>query len=132
MIERNLPCGCVPPRCTGHEAVTSNLSMIQVLRAHATAASKMELDLTGAICYDAADEIERLTAALTACQTYDYRTIIDESDRLRAALSEAIDYVEADSSEGLEISNNWRELLGRPTVAIQPSETPLNDLGESK
>lgn len=22
MIERNLPCGCVPPRCTGHEALT--------------------------------------------------------------------------------------------------------------
>lgn len=31
-------------------------------------------------------EIERLTAALAACQTYDYRQIIEASDRLRAAL----------------------------------------------
>lgn len=29
-------------------------------------------------------EIQRLTAALAACQTYDYRQIIEESDRLRA------------------------------------------------
>ena len=50
--------------------MTSNLSMVTVLRRHATAACKMELDLTGAICNDAADEIERLedeNAALREC-----------------------------------------------------------------
>lgn len=71
----------------------SNLSMIQVLRAHATAASKMELDLTGAICYDAADELERLAAESEArhqsClvlmrSVQDHRS---EIERLRAVLT---------------------------------------------
>lgn len=35
----------------------------------------------------AADEIERLTAALAACQTHDYRQIIEESERLREGIS---------------------------------------------
>ena len=39
-------------------------------------------------------EIERLTAAVAACQTYDYRTLADEIERLRVALMKATHVIE--------------------------------------
>lgn len=66
-------------------AMTSNQVMIDLREAIAECA-KADCHGWRNTMEAAADEIERLTAALAACQTYDYRQIIEESDRLRAAL----------------------------------------------
>lgn len=68
-------------------------------------------------------EVQRLTAALTVCQTYDYRQIIEESDRLRAK-ADLYDWLVADADRCASIVADaygawdgenhevWMEFLG--------------------
>jgi len=75
---------------TDSSAPSKDVGILPFLRRISDRATKHDYDMGTYwnACEDAADEIERLTAALAACQTYDYRQIIEESDRLRAALAD--------------------------------------------
>lgn len=96
-------------------------SPAETLKYVAAQALKGGMKDTHDACMAGAAEIERLTAALSACQTYDYRQIIEESDRLRALLKE---YRDAEWMVTHDWGGDRRALLAKIDAEF-PAETPL-------
>ena len=74
-------------------------------------------------------DYERLTAALAACQTYDYRTLADEVERLEKALALQVEQEAANWRRGEDERNRLRAALVN-AEAVMAIVEPRSDKAE--